>query len=139
LEETTKHAKNLNSVVSNWPLTLQLHTTNSEHKKCVESIEKTRNMMNDIKIKDALTNQLAKERVLETQLSQHEQEWKREGQKTYRYQQCNPSPRSSQRKYSIDRTTDRPRVDHSTPGRNNRKTKPSRTNEDNGSGSTTFN
>jgi hypothetical protein len=41
----------------------------------VENIEKTRNMMTDIKIKDALTNQLAKERVLETQLSQQEQEW----------------------------------------------------------------
>ena len=47
----------------------------------VETIEKIRNMMTDIKIKDALTNQLAKERVLETNLSQWEQEWQREGHK----------------------------------------------------------
>jgi hypothetical protein len=84
LEETTKHATTLNLVVSNWPSYFATaYNKLRAQKVVVENIEKTRNMTTDIKIKDALTNQLAKERVLETQLSQQEQEWQREGHKAH--------------------------------------------------------
>ena len=56
-----------------------------------------------------------------------------------RYQQRSPSSRSSQRKYSMNITTDRIRVDRSALGKNNIKSIPSRTNEYNGTGRKEFN
>jgi hypothetical protein len=71
VEEVTKHATMLNSVVSNWPT--YFATTFSKcriQKVVVENVEKNRNMMSDVKIKEALTSQLAKEKVVESQCSQ---------------------------------------------------------------------
>jgi hypothetical protein len=70
VEEVTKHAIMLNSVVSNWPTYFATAFNKCRIQKVViENIEKNINMMNDIKIKEALTSQLAKEKVVESQLS----------------------------------------------------------------------
>ena len=66
----------LNSVVSNWPTYFATSFNKCRIQKFVfENIEKTINMMIDIKVKEALTSKLAKEKALESQLSQQEKEW----------------------------------------------------------------
>jgi hypothetical protein len=81
-KKSPSSATMLNLVVSNWP-TYFANAFNKGRiqRVVVENIEKTRNMTTDIKIKEALTSQLAKEKVVESQLSQQEQEWKKEGHK----------------------------------------------------------
>jgi hypothetical protein len=57
VEEVTKHATMLNSVVSNWPTYFATAFNKCRiHKVAVENIEKTRKMKTDIKIKEALTS-----------------------------------------------------------------------------------
>jgi hypothetical protein len=80
IHKLTKEASTLSSVVNEWPT----HFADA-FSKCriqrvaVDSIERSRNSTMDNKIKESLTMQLEKERAIEQQLSQQEQEWQKEG------------------------------------------------------------
>jgi hypothetical protein len=82
MEEVTKSATMLNSVVSDWPTYFAIAFNKGRIQRVtVENTKNIINMKTGIKIKRALTSWLEKEKAVESQLSQKEQEWKKEGKK----------------------------------------------------------
>jgi hypothetical protein len=82
VHKLTKEANTLNSVVNDWPTHFaEAFNKCRVQRIAVDSIERSRNSTTDNKVKESLNVQLEKEKAVEQQLSQQEQEWQKEGHK----------------------------------------------------------